>query len=52
MQDVQRIQPEPLFNNLLFMPHSARNFMAIMVHTMASWTSGVGFTRMSEGVQV
>ena len=52
VQDVHRIQPEPLFTNLLPMPHSARNFMAIIAHAVASWTSGAGFARMSEGVQV
>ena len=52
MQDVGRIQPEPLFNNVLATPLSVSNCIAIMAHPMASWTSGASFVMMSEGMQV
>ena len=52
VQNVHRIQPEPLFNNLLATPPSASNFMASMAHAMASGFTGASFVTLSEGVQV
>ena len=51
MQDVGRMQPEPLFNNLLATQPSASNIMVIMLHTMASGAIDASFATMSEGVQ-
>ena len=52
VQNVIRIQPKPLFNNLLPTPPCASNCMAIMAHAMASGSPGASFARMSKGVQV
>ena len=51
MQDVGRIQPEALFNNLVTTQPSASNIMAIMVHGMASGDTKGSFATMSKGVQ-
>ena len=52
MQNVGRIQWEPLFNNLLPTPPSATNCKVSMANAMASGSTGASFARMNEGMQV
>ena len=52
VRNVHRIQPEPLFNNLLAMPPSATNCMVSMAHAVSAGSTGASFARMNEGVQV
>ena len=47
VQDDNRIQPEPLFNNLLPTPPSTISCMAIMAHSMVSGSTGASFVKMS-----
>ena len=48
VQDVGRIQPEPLFNNFLPTPPFASNCMVIMAHVMVSGASGASFVMSSD----